>query len=161
MPFNASYPVVIAGGGPVGLCLALALARAEIPVAVFEAEDALQTGLRGAAYHPPTLEWFHTWGILDEARRRGVEVRQLRYWERATRECVASFDYALIANDAPFPFRLHCMQHELCRIAYAALEGMPNVSVHFGHKIGQFKDQGTHVEAVFPTCNCLSTIPGP
>lgn len=160
MAMDARFPVVIAGAGPVGLCLALALARAGVPVAVFEAEDALQTGRRGAAYHPPTLEWFHTWGILDEARRRGVEVRQLRYWERATRECVASFDYALIADDAPFPFRLHCMQGELCRIAHAALAKIPHASVHFGHRLTDFTDHGTHVDAVFETRGGVRTIPG-
>ncbi|MBK9262320.1 MAG: FAD-dependent monooxygenase [Polyangiaceae bacterium] len=160
MPIDASSPVVIAGAGPVGLCLALALARAGIPVAVFEAEAALQTGLRGAAYHPPTLEWFHAWGILDEARRRGIEVRQLRYWERATRECVASFDYALIANDAPFPFRLHCMQGELCRIAYAALAGMPHASVHFSHRLVDITDHGTHIDATFEIPGGLRSIQG-
>lgn len=160
MPIDASAPVMIAGAGPVGLCLALALARAGLPVAVFEAEDALQTGLRGAAYHPPTLELFHAWGILDEARRRGLEVRQLRYWERATRECVASFDYALIAADTPFPFRLHCMQSELCRIARAALAELPHASVHLGHRLVDFMDRGTHVDAVFATRDGPRTISG-
>lgn len=160
MSIHSNFPVIIAGAGPVGLCLALALARAGIPIAVFEAEDALQGGLRGAAYHPPTLEWFHVWGILDEARRRGLEVRELRYWERATRECVARFDYALIANDAPFPFRLHCMQSELCKIIHSVIAKMPHVSVHFGHRLVDFTEHRSHIDATFATPNGIRTISG-
>ena len=48
--------VIIAGGGPVGLCLALLLSRAGVSVRVFEAEPAISLDLRASTFHPPTLD---------------------------------------------------------------------------------------------------------
>jgi 3-(3-hydroxy-phenyl)propionate hydroxylase len=144
-------PVLIVGGGPVGMCLALALVTAGRRVELFEAEPALQSDLRGAAYHPPTLELFDAWGILDEVRRHGVEVRELCYWERRTRECVARFDYRLIEHDARFPFRLHCMQHVLCRIAAERLASSPLAKIHLGHRFVDLTQDADRVVARFAT----------
>jgi len=108
--------VLIVGAGPVGLSLGLGLARAGVDVVILEAEDDLQDDLRGGAFHPPTLEMFDRWGVLDDARAQGIEVRQLKYWDRRSLSCVGEFDYSLLENRTPFPFRLHCMQNVLCRI---------------------------------------------
>jgi 3-(3-hydroxy-phenyl)propionate hydroxylase len=142
-------PILVVGAGPVGLCLALALARHGIPVEIFEAAPTLQSDLRGGAYHPPTLELFEVWGLLTELRRQGLEVRQLRYWERATAECVASFDYALIERDVRFPFRLHCAQHILCQIACAALRREPTARLHLSHRLVEMTETGDRVRARF------------
>ncbi|MCY1054789.1 FAD-dependent monooxygenase [Nannocystis sp. SCPEA4] len=148
---TGDQPVLVVGGGPVGMCLALALVAQGRRVEVFEAEPRLQSDLRGAAYHPPTLELFEAWGILDEVRAAGVEVRELCYWERRTRECVARFDYRLIAGDARFPFRLHCMQHVLCRIAADRLAASPLARVHLGHRFVELQQEADHVVARFAT----------
>jgi len=144
-----TLPILVIGAGPVGLCLALALARRGVPIEIFEAEPALQSDLRGGAFHPPTLEFFDEWGLLAELRHRGLEVRQLRYWERATAECVASFDYALIERDVRFPFRLHCAQHILCQIAREALRQAPSARLHLAHRLVEMTDAGDRVRARF------------
>ena len=144
-------PVMIVGAGPVGLSLALALARAGVHVDVFEAEAELQSDLRGGAYHPPTLEQFADWGVLQAVLARGLEVRSLAYWERATRERVAEFDYASIADATPYPFRVHCMQHVLCRILRDALATQPTARLHMQHRLVGFVDHGATVEAEFET----------
>ena len=45
--------VLIAGAGPVGLVVALLLARREVPVTVVEAEPDLTEDLRAASLHLP------------------------------------------------------------------------------------------------------------
>ena len=45
--------VLIAGGGPVGLVAALALAQASVPVKVFERNDQVLDDPRAATTHPP------------------------------------------------------------------------------------------------------------
>ena len=44
----SSLPILIAGGGPVGVIAALALARQGVPVQVFEAEDRVDDAPRAA-----------------------------------------------------------------------------------------------------------------
>ena len=55
--------VIVAGGGPVGLCVALLLAEQKIPVTVVEAEDAIVRDLRASTFHPPTLDMLEPLGI--------------------------------------------------------------------------------------------------
>ena len=48
-------PILIAGGGPVGVVAALGLARQGIPVQVFEAEPRVNDSPRAATTHAATL----------------------------------------------------------------------------------------------------------
>jgi 3-(3-hydroxy-phenyl)propionate hydroxylase len=52
----ADWPVLVAGGGPVGVIMALALARQNIPVHVLEAEPRVNDSPRAATTHAATLE---------------------------------------------------------------------------------------------------------
>ena len=85
----AKLPVLIAGAGPVGLSLALAMSRQGVPVEVFEADLALNTEIRASTFHPLTLEMFAEWEVVDELLRRGHKVQKLQYWERQPRRLVA------------------------------------------------------------------------
>jgi len=49
-------PILIAGGGPVGVITALALARQGFAVEVFEAEQRVNDNPRAATTHAATLE---------------------------------------------------------------------------------------------------------
>lgn len=138
--------VLIAGAGPVGLSLALALARRGVPVDVFEAEPSLSQEARASTLHPRTLEMFAEWGVIDDVLARGARVDRLQYWERRTRELVAEFPYALIAGDTPYPFRLQCPQHELTPILHRALLATGRGRVHFGRRVTGFTDHGDRVE---------------
>jgi 3-(3-hydroxy-phenyl)propionate hydroxylase len=62
--------VLVAGGGPVGLLTALALAKRDVSVLVLEAEPALTIDLRAGTYHPPSLEMMAPYGITDEMHKR-------------------------------------------------------------------------------------------
>ncbi|HNB51558.1 MAG TPA: NAD(P)/FAD-dependent oxidoreductase, partial [Anaerolineales bacterium] len=144
-------PILIAGAGPVGLSLALALARHNLPVEVFEADPELNTEIRASTFHPRTLEMFASWGVINEFLARGHMVNRLQYWERAPRRLIAEFDYALIAEATPYPFRLQCPQHLATRILKPAVEQSAHARVHMGHKLVDFTDHGTHVVACFET----------
>ena len=76
----ASKPVVVVGAGPVGLCLALALAQSEIAVALIESmsdENFLDQVPRAGSNHPSTLEFFDRIGLYAThaaARHRCAEI---------------------------------------------------------------------------------------
>lgn len=144
-------PILIIGAGPVGLSLALALGRAGLPAEVFEMESALNTQIRASTFHPKTLELFQEWGVVDEIIAHGHKVQRLQYWERSPRRLIAEFDYACIANDTPYPYRLQCPQHIATRVLMPAAAAAATVTVHMGHRLIAFKDDGTHVTAQFAT----------
>ncbi|MCJ0763680.1 FAD-dependent monooxygenase [Variovorax terrae] len=65
------HRVVIAGGGPTGLALALGLANYGIPVVVLEADDTVCSGSRAGAFTRRTLEILEQLGVIDEVMRTG------------------------------------------------------------------------------------------
>lgn len=154
------HPILIIGAGPVGLSLGLALARAGLPVELFEADAELNREIRASTFHPKTLELFERWGVVEEILAHGYQVDRLQYWEREPRRLVADFDYAAIAGDTPYPFRLQCPQHIATRVLKPALEAAPTASVHMGHRLIDFTDHGDHVTARFETAEGIVSREG-
>jgi len=140
-------PIIIIGAGPVGLCLARALQLKGVPVQVFEQLPELSPEARASTFHPPTLEMFAEWGVIDEVLAQGYQVRSLEYWERATRQRVAKFDYALIAQDTPYPFRLQLPQSRVTRLLLPPLADC----VHFNHTLIAITHDASGVTATFKT----------
>jgi 3-(3-hydroxy-phenyl)propionate hydroxylase len=131
---NLNNRVVVAGAGPVGLLVALALARQDVPVVVLEAEPGLTHDLRAGSFHPPSLEMMAPYGITDEMHKVGLPVR---YWQLRDRQegVIAQWDLDLLRDETPYPYRLHLEQHRLTPIIYDKVKGMPNVEVRFGSPV--------------------------
>jgi 2-polyprenyl-6-methoxyphenol hydroxylase-like FAD-dependent oxidoreductase len=112
--------VLIAGAGPVGLTLALALHRAGVPVAVFEKRAGLNAASRASTWHPPTLEILDRLGVLAALLPHGVRVDRVA-WLRAGKGLAAAMDFSLLADDTRFPFRWHFEQASATPALLAAL----------------------------------------
>ena len=77
---HSDRPILIAGGGPVGVITALALARQNIPVHVLEADARVNDRPRAATTHAATLEMLADLGLYDEIARRGLIEPKFRIW---------------------------------------------------------------------------------
>ncbi len=123
--------ILVAGAGPVGLVAALALARAGVPVAVFEAEAAPVEELRASTFHPPTLDLLEAFGVTGELVAQGLVTPtwQVRMHETGER---AEFDLAILAGHTAHPYRLQCEQWKLSRLLLAQLSARGEAQVHFG-----------------------------
>lgn len=126
--------VIISGAGPVGMSLALALARRDVSVIVLEKLNELSHEARASTIHPPTLEFFEEIGIIDDVLAAGLQIKSLQFWERRTRELVADFPYSFIENDTKYPFRLQCPQSKVTRIILQHLEKINHCQVLFNHE---------------------------
>jgi 2-polyprenyl-6-methoxyphenol hydroxylase-like FAD-dependent oxidoreductase len=73
-------PVVIVGGGPTGLALALGLARHGVSSIVLEDHAQPTKLVHCAALAPRTLEILSHWGVLADAERQGLRQRLLHAW---------------------------------------------------------------------------------
>src|SRR6478609_7037956 len=68
----ARHPIVVVGGGPVGLALAIDLARQKVPVVLLDDDDRLSTGSRAICFAKRTLEIFDRLGCGDRMVDKGV-----------------------------------------------------------------------------------------
>ena len=146
MPTAGHDPVLVAGAGPVGLVTALLLARAGIPVRVFEKRGALSRASRASTFHPPTLAILDELGVADTAVSAGRVVREIQYRD-AAHKVLARFDMSDLAAETRFPFRLHYEQAELTRTILAVLRQLPGAEVTFEAEVVGAETAGGHVAA--------------
>ncbi|MGJ7615621.1 MULTISPECIES: FAD-dependent monooxygenase [unclassified Variovorax] len=66
------HPVVIAGGGPVGMALALGLANHGVRCVILEADDTVCVGSRAACISRRSLEIMARLGVLDSFLAKGL-----------------------------------------------------------------------------------------
>lgn len=71
-PAPARHPVVIVGAGPVGLTLALDLARRAVPVVLIDDADRIGEGSRAICFAKRTLEIFDRLGLAEAMVAKGV-----------------------------------------------------------------------------------------
>jgi 3-(3-hydroxy-phenyl)propionate hydroxylase len=145
---SQELPVVIAGAGPTGLMCALALARRGVQVVVCEAEPSLTHDLRAGTFHPPTQEMMAPYGITERMHEHGLQVRR---WQIRSRRggMIAEFDLGLLADETPYPYRLHLEQHRLTPIQLDILRKEPTAEVHFRHRITGFEQKARSVRVEF------------
>ena len=99
-------PVIVSGGGPVGLVAALALAEKGIDVVVLETSADIPTDLRAGTFHPPTVEMLDRLSIGHGLLEKGIKVPEWQIRDRK-QGLIAQFDLGLIASETPYAFRLH------------------------------------------------------
>jgi 3-(3-hydroxy-phenyl)propionate hydroxylase len=148
---TSDRPVIVAGGGPVGVVTALALARQGVPVRVFEAADRIDESPRASTTHPATLEMLAALGLLDEVIARGLVARTFQFWDRPSRRMVAEFDHAILKDDTPYPFVVQCEQHKLAKLAIERLAGLPDTEVRFSARVEAIEQFDDRVEVAVET----------
>ncbi len=128
----ASEPVIVVGAGPVGMCLALALAQAGVRVTIVEARsdrDFLNQVPRAGTNHPSTLEFFDRIGLYQRLLPRGIVAPKFQYWDRQGWSLIAEFDHVHLRNDTRFPFVLQCERIKIIEEAMAMAMADPLITV--------------------------------
>ena len=139
--------VLVAGAGPVGLTAAYVLARAGIPVTVFERAPELAEDLRASTWHPPTLDMMGELGLVDEILKVGLKARHTQYRDRRT-GAIAEFDMALLRGETDHPYRVQYEQFRYTRLVNERLKAFPHAKVMFGAEVDTVSQSADHVEIV-------------
>jgi 3-(3-hydroxy-phenyl)propionate hydroxylase len=122
----------VVGAGPVGLCLALALAQEDLQVCLIEAlgdDNFLDQVPRAGTNHPATLEMFDRIGLYAKIEPRGIIAPIFHYWDRSEQALVAAFDHAHLKDDTRFPYVLQCERIKIVEEALAMAKAQPNIDL--------------------------------
>ena len=128
-------PVLIAGGGPVGLLCAWLLGRRGLRVRLFDNNREPQADPRAATTHPATLELLAEDGLAEDMARVGLVAPIFQFWDRPSGELVAQFDHGLLKNDTRYPYVVQCEQFKTAKLILDRLGKLPNVEALFGHEV--------------------------
>jgi 3-(3-hydroxy-phenyl)propionate hydroxylase len=151
-------PVLIIGGGPAGLAVAVNLALANVPSLVFEAEASLPRDLRAGTFHPPTMEMLDRIGVGQDFLAMGIEVPRWQIRGRAE-GVIVEWDLSLLADETPYPFRFHCEQFKLTPLLQARLERLGG-TVRMAHRFIDATQDASGVTARFETPNGVESVRG-
>ena len=143
-------PVVVIGAGPVGLCLALALAQQDVAVVLIESmsdDNFLDQVPRAGSNHPTTLEFFDRIGLYAKMEPRGLIAPKFQYWDRQDNALIAEFDHALLKDDTRFPYVLQCERIKIIEEALKMAKAHPLIEVRMATEFVSFEQNGDAVLA--------------
>ena len=125
--------VVIAGGGPVGLVVALMLGRAGIAVTLFDQGDIVHSQPRAATIHPATLDILDDLGAYALIEPQGIVCPIVNYYDGKL--LLAAFDHALLKDETRHPWVLQCEQDKLSRTLFAMAKAISNITFQTATKV--------------------------
>jgi len=145
-----SQRVIVIGAGPVGLCLALALAHEGVEVALIEAlreANFLEQVPRAGTNHPATLEMLDSIGLYAKLEPRGIIAPLFHYWDRAEHRLIAEFDHRHIKQDTKFPYVLQCERIKIVEEALKLAKMHPNIELRLATEFTSFIQDADGVTA--------------
>ena len=155
--------VVIVGGGPFGLMLAIELGRRNVTTLLYDAKHGTAYNPQANATQARTMEYFRELGIADEIRALGMPAdypTDIAYFTRYGHHELGRFELpasskanALVrsnqgswtASEAPHRISQKFVEPVLRRLA----EAYDSVTINFGWRMTEFKEGASSVSAVF------------
>ncbi|KAL4266482.1 Rifampicin monooxygenase-like protein [Pleurotus pulmonarius] len=145
-----SPSILVVGAGPVGLVLALSLAKQGVNVRIIEKEPKPNVGQRGAAIQPRTLEMHHFLGVLPDILEIASPAPLMRAYPVGTPIPSKTFDILRKNVDPSDPFPITKMmvlgsdrQSEILTSHLRKHE----VTIDYGVKLSSFEQFTDHVTA--------------
>ncbi|HUD30273.1 MAG TPA: FAD-dependent monooxygenase [Novosphingobium sp.] len=142
--------VVVAGAGPVGSVAAMYLAMNGVDVVLAETGPDNAADLRASTFHPPTLEMLDQLKVTDFLLETGLKAPVYHWRDRKTGE-ILPFDFAELAGDTKYPFRLQCEQYHLSRKLSDRLAEEPHAEILFNHRLVWFQQDDDGVDVALET----------
>ncbi|MEV6240773.1 FAD-dependent monooxygenase [Lentzea sp. NPDC051838] len=135
-------PVIIAGGGPVGLITALGLLHHGIDVVVFEEDDQLSLDTKAGTVLTRTIEVLHRYGVAEPVLAASLRIDEIGDIDRATGVSRTSVLTGELVDDTRFPFVINIPQHHLEPVLR---DQLPPGTLHMGHRVTGFTQSSDHV----------------
>ncbi len=144
-------PVVISGGGPVAMVLALALYREGVPFIVLESLHEPFVDQRAASHHPPTVKMLNALDLAGPMIAEGLISPLYRFHDRVTHDVVAEFDLGDLKDELEFPYVVQYEQYKLVRLVLRLHGDKSEFDVRFSHTVTGFSQHDDHVDVTVKT----------
>lgn len=146
--------VLIAGGGPVGLSLAIRLARYAVPVVLVERHPAPSAFPKGRALSVRTMEIYRRWGLENQITAAGLPRDQLAFFAGTT--LTDPHGTRIVTNPTAHPvpsptFTLLCSQDRLEPLLRAEADRVAPGHIRFGTELTSFTQNDDKVTATAGT----------
>ncbi len=135
------HPVVIVGGGPIGLTAALECAARGLPAVVLDDNDTVSIGSRAVCYAKRPLEIWDRLGVGRRMVEKGVSWKVGKVFFENQR--VYSFDL-LPEADHQMPAMINLQQYHLEEYLVDACGRAPQVDLRWKHKLLSLQQHPTH-----------------
>jgi 3-(3-hydroxy-phenyl)propionate hydroxylase len=142
--------VIVAGAGPVGAVMTLALVKKGIPVTLLEKLPDAAEDQRAATIHPPTVEMLIGLGLeaeaFSDAPSGGMSAPLFHFRDRVSGELFAVFDISLLKGEVPYPFVLQWEQYKLVHAALPHIAASAIAEVRFSTEVTSLTQHADHVD---------------
>lgn len=147
MTTEATVPVAIVGAGPVGLSVALGLARRGVESVLLERKATTNAQSRAPAIHVRSLEIFRKWGLADRLLEAGTLKRTMPMYSGATsRLSLFAFPFGDLDEDADHAGILFLEQGRTERILAEELADTGRCDVSFATEVTGLEPGGEAVD---------------
>lgn len=137
-------PVVVVGGGPVGLATALGLAHHGVRSLVVERDLDAPRGSRAFGIWGRTLETLNSWGLVEPFLEAGDARHAVAPHDVRRARPIFSIDFSTLDAETAMPGLLLLPQSETERLLRAAIDKEPLATLVEGECMG-VRDEGDHV----------------
>jgi 2-polyprenyl-6-methoxyphenol hydroxylase-like FAD-dependent oxidoreductase len=147
---NIDTEVIIVGAGPVGLIVALMIAKAGIKCTLLEANSEIIQSPRAMAYGPAAVHELERAGVAEECRKIGMESSDFEFtlrWITLDNKVVADLPCKLMEGYPP----VMCGQHKVAGVILKHLQRFDNTKVRWDHKVVRIQQDDTTVTAICET----------
>ena len=143
-------PILLVGGGPVGLMTALGLSRMGIPVKLFEDDGTFSSDTKAGTTLTRTLEISRRYGGVERILSNALRVGEIGEIDRVS-GTTSFVDNAILANDTRFPYVINLPQHLLEPLLAEELYTRDCCEIFMNHKCVSFEQNEDGVSATFDT----------
>jgi 2-polyprenyl-6-methoxyphenol hydroxylase-like FAD-dependent oxidoreductase len=138
-------PVLIVGGGPVGLALALGLARQNVRSVLFETKLEIDPHSRALGILPRTLEIFRSWGIYDRFVSQGEFLTKIRVWIARRPTPALELDLSVLNKTTAADGVLIMPQNRTEMLLFESVKAADHTELLLGHKVTRFQQDNEGV----------------
>ncbi len=131
---GAHHPVVIVGGGPVGLTAALDLGQRGHEVVLLNQFDFIPGGSKAICFAKRTLDIWNRLGVAQLMIEKGVVWNVGKVFRGDRKEPIFEFDM-LAVKDQEMPGFINLQQYYAEEYLLQAIDALPNVTIRWGHEV--------------------------